>query len=594
MSHFNHFKVNLNDVKAGVPLITGDIGYDEFAGTLTDLGITQLLSLKQAKKGTFRYIRIHNIFSSKEGDNRGARDAGGDPVRVNLDGSFSFDWTLIDTVLYAILESRCIPFIELGFTPTPWSTMERVLNSELGDELKWKVNKAKPGSPACYPPRDFKLWESLVDAFLVHLQTEFGENIKEWPFELWNEPDIGYFKGTVQQYCELWYVTYRICKQFGLKMVGAPAVAHGTSFLELFCKFSIESHTKPDFISYHLKAGHEPDLNKGAASLHTLWIRALTLRDAIPRELRSIPIWITEFDPITGCEMGIKDDQGWGFQNKAYYPAWLGQACYMLVCLQQSRDINTLEEDPDLESLCFDAIFNDNHHITAETTPFYGARCMCTPIWVKSSLKQQPNSDVLEGGKESFSKLSLLLRKIRKNPENYPSYNEALRDLESRIYHSNEPCELRTIIKPIYRAFECIKSFQGRFLPFGNRAESVYGVLCSNQNDIFVIVVNQPEPIKDGPYREISLEICGLNGSGKYVLAESIRIDSRSANPYETWLQMGSPNEISEMQYQELVQSSIPKPVDLMDLEVQGNSIRFSLQMESHSFHFLHFHPSSE
>ena len=585
----NNFSLNLEDCKPGGRLISGDLGYDEYAGTLSELGLTQLLALEQAPQGCFRYIRIHNIFTSKEGDNHGARDAGGDPVRMNSDGSISFEWAMIDAVCLAILESGCIPFIELGFTPTVWSTIDSVLKSDLNNELKWKVNKNKPGSPACYPPRDLNLWANLLQAFLSHLTTEFGEEAKQWPIELWNEPDISYFKGTIKEYCELWHCTHKLCKEFGMHMVGAPAVAHAASFLQKFLSYTIESGTVPDFISFHLKAGHEPDLNKGGANLHTLWIRALTLRDAIPQELRNVPIWITEFDPITGCELGIKDDNGWSFQNKSYYPAWLGQACYMLVCLQQSRDINTLEFDPDLEPLKFDAIFNDNHHITAETTPFYGARCITTPIWVKSAEKESKTDELTLMFNYGSSKLKSFLRKIYENLDRFPSLKVALDDLSTRIYRPKSESKLKTIAKPIFRAFECIKNFQGSFSAFGNREQSIYGVLCINENDIYLVIVNQPEPIKEGAERDIYIQLKGFNNQRKVVLAESLRIDSGSANPYELWLSMGSPNEVTETEYQRLVDESVPKPVQMKNLSISDTELSFSLHTEAHSFHHLHF-----
>ena len=100
--------LDLRHARPGLPLMTGDLGYDEYAGTLTPLGYAQLKALKMAPSGTFRYIRIHNMFTGKEGDNRGARDAGGDPVRVDEKGAISYDWTLIDGVCEAILSVGCM------------------------------------------------------------------------------------------------------------------------------------------------------------------------------------------------------------------------------------------------------------------------------------------------------------------------------------------------------------------------------------------------------------------------------------------------------------------------------------------------------
>ena len=80
------FNLDASKAKAGPKLMSGDIGYDEYAGTLSPMGIVNLNVIKEAPPGTFRYVRIHNLFTSKEGDGRGARDAGGDPVKVKEDG----------------------------------------------------------------------------------------------------------------------------------------------------------------------------------------------------------------------------------------------------------------------------------------------------------------------------------------------------------------------------------------------------------------------------------------------------------------------------------------------------------------------------
>src|SRR6056297_2163312 len=104
------FHLDLFKAQPGEDLMSGDIGYDEYAGTLSSLGWANLSALKQAPRGTFRYVRIHNIFTSKEGDGRGARDAGGDPVRVQKNGTITYNWTIIDRVCQALLYVGCIPF----------------------------------------------------------------------------------------------------------------------------------------------------------------------------------------------------------------------------------------------------------------------------------------------------------------------------------------------------------------------------------------------------------------------------------------------------------------------------------------------------
>ena len=58
------------------------------------------------------------------------------------------------------------------------------------------------------PPKDMRRWESLVEAVVDHLAHRYGaQRVSSWYWELWNEPDIGYWQGSVEEYCHLHDVT---------------------------------------------------------------------------------------------------------------------------------------------------------------------------------------------------------------------------------------------------------------------------------------------------------------------------------------------------------------------------------------------------
>jgi xylan 1,4-beta-xylosidase len=49
------------------------------------------------------------------------------------------------------------------------------------------------------PPKDLKKWGDLIRAWARHLTERFGEHkVRGWPWEVWNEPDGHYWKGTVE------------------------------------------------------------------------------------------------------------------------------------------------------------------------------------------------------------------------------------------------------------------------------------------------------------------------------------------------------------------------------------------------------------
>ncbi|MFX0098411.1 MAG: glycosyl hydrolase [Candidatus Hodarchaeota archaeon] len=579
MTRESQIQLKLSNTKAGVPLMTGDLGYDEYAGTLSPLGYVNLDALNQAPAGTFRYVRIHNIFTSKEGDGRGARDAGGDPVRIKPDGSHYYDWTIIDMVCQAILDAGCTPFLELGFTPTPWSNMEEIMAVPIEDyplELQYKLSRKKKGHPGAYPPKDKSLWGDLVYSFAIHVQEKFGKEASSWPCELWNEPDIGYFKGTAEDYSALWDVTYDACKKAGMKIVGGPGVAHFSGLMKKFLEHCVKVNRHPDFVSYHVKGGNAGTM---VANMYQMYNYMLQGREQIPEELKDKPIWITEFDPIVGCENGIPNGPKWAFHNKSYYASWLGKACYMIAILQQSIFIYENKQDPDIEPLSVAAIFNDGHHITAECAPFYGARNLTTPIWIESDTEK--THDPLKELKENID-----LEKEQ------PAFAAMLKDLDFREYRPDEPDKyvLKALPKPIFRAFEYTRLLKGKHLPFFDKENEVYGILSHDGGFINLCINVQDDELENEEPVDCVVNI-DLKGSGAKTpeVVLSARIDKTSCNPFETWKEMDEPYDLTRVQAKILQDSTIPKPANITDLQASKDEISFKISMLGHSFNFLRF-----
>ncbi len=578
------FSLDLSDAKAGPPLMSGDIGYDEYAGTLSTLGYSNLSVIKEAPEDTFRYIRIHNLFTSKEGDGRGNRDAGGDPVRIKGDGSYFYDWTIIDRVCQEILDVGCVPFLELGFTPTPWSSIDekhKIPHDELPTELQYKIKKTK-GVPGSYPPKDHSLWKDLLDHFFIHIQKKFGEEARKWPCELWNEPDIGYFKGTLEEYCDLWKITYEATKEADMEIIGGPGIAHNLRFLKDFLNFCVENTCEPDFISYHVKGGNSKSM---VANMLQMWSRLLTGRDQIPKSLNDMPIWITEFDPIVGCENGIIDGKMWAFHNKSYYASWLGKCCLLLAQAQQSIGWGESHPDPDIGELKVDAIFNDGHHITAEQSPFFGARCMSTPLWV-----EQQNGEKTIDPLEHFNEEN----KLKKD---HPSLHAMFEDLKSRMYQPDEldKYTLKSLAKPIFRAFEYTRNLKGRYIPFYRPHDEIYGIIAIDGKNINVctgihhderLLMNEATAVCE---IELKLNKAFATKKGGFEIKKSARIDSHSCNPFKKWKDMGSPYEVSKVQWETLYNATIPKKAQVSDLMIDEEKISFSITLSGNSLNFLRF-----
>ena len=92
------------------------------------------------------------------------------------------------------------PLVEIGFMPEALSTHPEPYRHSFPDGpifTGW-----------AYPPKDYTKWSEVVFHFVRHLRERYGDaEVKTWLWEVWNEPDIGYWKGTPQEYFKLYDFT---------------------------------------------------------------------------------------------------------------------------------------------------------------------------------------------------------------------------------------------------------------------------------------------------------------------------------------------------------------------------------------------------
>lgn len=153
------------------------------------------------------------------------------------DGAYVFNWQYVDAVFDRLLALRVEPFIELGFAPG-------AIARERGTVFWWKGN----GSP----PTDIDTWCRLVRELVAHLLQRYGDVVRTWYWEVWNEPNHDcFFRGSRQEYFELYEHTVHALRSVdaGLR-VGGPATANfvpDDRFKEEEEDVSLHSnHTVPD------------------------------------------------------------------------------------------------------------------------------------------------------------------------------------------------------------------------------------------------------------------------------------------------------------------------------------------------------------
>ncbi len=79
------------------------------------------------------------------------------------------------------------------------------------------------------PPKDHAKWAGLIRSCAIHWIDRYGlDEVREWYFEVWNEPNLnGFFHGTKSEYFELYKTTVLALKSVDSRLrVGGPATSN--------------------------------------------------------------------------------------------------------------------------------------------------------------------------------------------------------------------------------------------------------------------------------------------------------------------------------------------------------------------------------
>lgn len=188
--------------------------------------------IEMQKEIGFEYVRFHGIFHDDMA------------IYKETDGKPQLWFGYIDKLFDFLLDNGLKPLLELGFVPTELATIPNTV-------FWWKAN-------GC-PPNDYDKWHFLVKGTAEHLVERYGlDEIKQWYFEVWNEPNLGSFwKGTQEQYFKLYEVSVdavkSVCKDF---RVGGPSTSgadfrENLVYLKAFIKFCEEKKLPVDFFTAH-------------------------------------------------------------------------------------------------------------------------------------------------------------------------------------------------------------------------------------------------------------------------------------------------------------------------------------------------------
>ncbi|MBO4321200.1 MAG: hypothetical protein J5857_12105 [Treponema sp.] len=258
------------------------VGTGRLGLALTDEYIKELAFVQEMIG--FSFIRGHGLFSDDVSIYHEYEENGETKVEYN--------YTYINRIFDKFLELGIRPYLELGFMPKKLASGTQTI-------FYWKGNTT--------PPKDYRLWTDMVIALLRHLKKRYGDEVTEWPVEVWNEPNLPgfWYKADMDEYFKLFKETYIAIKEYDSRFkVGGPAICgvKDAEWMKAFLDFCRKEKIKPDCITRHHYTVEFPERigHYDYSKLEDSEMRFSNLkstRDIVDsfEEFKGLPIHLTEF-----------------------------------------------------------------------------------------------------------------------------------------------------------------------------------------------------------------------------------------------------------------------------------------------------------
>jgi len=483
------FQVDLSQEKGLLKPIWAWFGYDEPNYTYMKDGRKLLTELSEAMPVPV-YVRVHSLLVTGDGTpalkwgstNAYTEDAQGNPI---------YDWTIIDRIFDTYIERGMKPFAQIGFMPEALSTNPTPYRHHWkpGDNL----NDIYTGW--AYPPKDYKKFAQLVYEWVKHSVERYGkEEVETWYWELWNEPNIGYWKGTTEEYLKLYdYVADAVKRALPTARIGGPEVTGPRSegsaqFLKAFLDHVAngtnyvtgQKGSPLDFVTFHAKGS--PRVVDGVVQM------------SLQNQLRDI-------------------DNGFAILQS--YP----QFRHLPVVIGES--------DPEGCAACSEAIYPHNAYRNGTMYSSYTAASFAR----KLDIAEYHNTDLIGAVSWSFEF------------EDQPWF-AGFRDMATN-----------GVDKPVLNVFRMFGMMTGRRVHVNGTfnydfrkilEQSVRGperdinaLAAKDDHSATILVWNYHDDNIIGAPSPVTVAITGIPGNRVHL--EHFRVDQEHSNSYEAWKKMGSP-----------------------------------------------------
>ena len=511
-------------------------GYDESNFTTMKYGkhlLGELLDLSPVPV----CIRAHHLLTSGNGvaelkwssSNVFSLDANGKPV---------YDFTITDQTFDEYKKAGVRPFVELGFMP-------KDLAATVPGITEYQLHYPKPtmGGASNNPPKDYAMWGELVRRFTEHLVQRYGkEEVNKWYFEVWNEPDITYWHGTLAEYLKLYdYSVAGVRAALPTAKVGGPASTgpageKATTFLDNFLKHCLNDQSaangKPiplDFISFHPKGrptfvdGH---VRMGITNELDAADTGFKVVAKYPKFIH-LPIILSEADPEGCAACSMKTNPANSYRNSPLYGTYTAVAIKALFELQDRAKVNLAA----MISWSFE--FENKDY-------FEGFRTLATNGIDKPVLNVFRMAGLMSGERVATS--------------------------------STGQIPLDDLMKTGVR-----------------QAPDIDAMATKAEREAAVMLWNYHDDDLPAASAEVEVAISGIPPGVKKVLLEHYRIDETHSNSYTVWKGMGSPQSPTPEQY---AQMKAAGQLELLTspewLEVSNGKVTIETSMPRQAISLMH------
>ena len=479
------------------------------------------------------FFRTHNLLTS--GDGTPALKWGSTGVyREDADGKPVYDWTILDRIFDTYLERGVRPYAQIGFMPKDLSVKPEPY------QHRWtpKARYEEIYTGWAYPPKDYEKWAELVYQWVKHCVERYGrEEVETWYWQVWNEPNIGYWRGTRQEFVKLHdYAIDAVRRALPTAKVGGPDTAgSGGRFTRSFFEHCLrgtnyatgQTGTPLDFVSFHAKGaptyvdGH---VRMGIANQLRTIDDGFRIVASFP-ELKHKPIVIGESDP-EGC--AACQGPQLAYRNGTMYSSYTA------------------------------AIFARKHELAAR----HGVNLEGALTWA-FEFEDQP---YFAG-----------FRSLATNGIEKPVLNVF------RMFSKMSGQRLDVTSDHAVPLDAMLKS--------GVREKPDVAALASlDRNHLSILAWHYHDDDVPGPAADVTLTIEGLPKEVGEVRLEHFRIDEEHSNAFAAWKRLGSPQSPTAEQYAQLLKSgklsalAEPANVQLQDGEAH---LQFSLPRQAVSLLIL-------